>query len=227
MSINDFIILEDNTESERYKQFLKDKERYKELMLPFLESNKLNNPFTRLTAEELTTVTTSYYSQLEEADKLIFSAYYDNFLMQYIAKFTAPIEKGYEAFKTMLQSVRDKSLWNVDKVHPLFGFESNMSFHRYVMEHFKQHNSLYTQFLLSYVFWTMESVLYSKGTLYLKYCFDNYPELKLPAQVKAKKEIQKPYKLEQYNSEFEKALETWNSKNPLLKKTFKPLDALR
>ena len=124
MSINDFIILEDNTESERYKQFLKDKERYKELMLPFLESNKLNNPYTRLTAEELTTVTTSYYSQLEEADKLIFSAYYDNFLMQYIAKFTAPIEKGYEAFKTMLQSVRDKSLWNVDKVHPLFGFES-------------------------------------------------------------------------------------------------------
>ena len=96
MSEDSFIILDEDVNSKRYKQFLSDKKRYKALMLTFLENTKLNNRYTRLTALELKNKTLEYYTLLSESDKQIFSTYYDNFLMQYIAKFTAPIENDFE-----------------------------------------------------------------------------------------------------------------------------------
>ena len=44
MSDDSFIILDEDVNSKRYKQFLSDKKRYKALMLTFLENTKLNHP---------------------------------------------------------------------------------------------------------------------------------------------------------------------------------------
>ena len=223
MSENDFIILEEDSfeDSELYKQFLRDKKRYKELMFPFLESNKLNNPYTRLTAEELTTVTTSYYSQLNEADKLIFSTYYDNFLMQYIAKFTAPIEMGYEAFKIMLHSVRNKTFWNVEPTHPVFGTESNERFFNYVMGCFKEDKRCYKQKTLSYVYRVMFKTI-PNGGMYIRYVNEHYGKDLKPIKEKliGLTRIQEEKVVDEYNQVFKKAQSKWNDENPLYQKNF-------
>ena len=227
MSDDSFIILDEDVNSKRYKQFLSDKKRYKALMLTFLENTKLNNRYTRLTALELKNKTLEYYTLLSESDKQIFSTYYDNFLMQYIAKFTAPIESDFEEFKTILESVRNNTFWDkIDAKNELFETNSNEEFFNYVMQYFKDDKTLYKQRTLSYMYWRMKGIFYGKSALFIRYVNETYNDLKPLKKVLAKTVIESEYIIEQRNVLFNKAMKNWNEENPLFKKHFDPIDCV-
>lgn len=227
MSEDSFIILDEDVNSKRYKQFLSDKKRYKALMLTFLENTKLNNRYTRLTALELKNKTLEYYTSLSASDKQIFSTYYDNFLMQYIAKFTAPIESDFEEFKTMLDSVRNNTFWDkIGAKNVLFDTDSNEDFFNYVMQYFKDDKILYKQRTLSYMYWRMKSIFYGKNALFMTYVNETYNDLAPLKKVLSLSVIEKEPVIEQRNVLFNKAMKNWNEENPLFKKKFKPIDCV-
>ena len=221
LSEYDFIILEEDSfkDSERYKQFLSDKKRYKELMIPFLQNTQLSNPYGHIPTEELKSNTIEYYASLNDDDKRIFSTYYDNFLMQYIAKFTAPIEKDFEAFKTMLHSVRDKTFWNIEPPHPVFGTISNERFFNYVMGCFKDDVRCYKQQTLSYMYWVMMKVIHRP--MYIRYVNEHYAiDLNPIEKIKGRPQIEGAKVVDEYNQVFKKAQSKWNDENPLYQKNF-------
>lgn len=225
MSDDSFIILDEDVNSKRYKQFLSDKKRYKALMLTFLENTKLNNRYTRLTALELKNKTLEYYTLLSESDKQIFSTYYDNFLMQYIAKFTAPIESDFEEFKTILESVRNNTFWDkIDAKNELFETNSNEEFFNYVMQYFKGDIILYKKVVFSYMFQRMLRVFSGKTALYMLYINEHYNDFTPLTKILSASKINKGYdRLDSRNFLFNKAMKNWNEENPLFKKKFKPI----
>lgn len=225
MSDDSFIILDEDVNSKRYKQFLSDKKRYKALMLTFLENTKLNNRYTRLTALKLKNKTLEYYTLLSESDKQIFSTYYDNFLMQYIAKFTAPIENDFEEFKTILESVRNNTFWDkIDAKNELFETNSNEEFFNYVMQYFKGDIILYKKVVFSYMFQRMLRVFSGKTALYMLYINEHYNDFTPLTKILSASKINKGYdRLDARNFLFNKAMKNWNEENPLFKKNFKPI----
>tara|TARA_R100000951_G_scaffold105413_1_gene99195 strand:+ start:44 stop:733 length:690 start_codon:yes stop_codon:yes gene_type:complete len=225
MSDDSFIILDEDVNSKRYKQFLSDKKRYKALMLTFLENTKLNNRYTRLTALELKNKTLEYYTLLSESDKQIFSTYYDNFLMQYIAKFTAPIEIDFEEFKTILESVRNNTFWDkIDAKNELFETNSNEEFFNYVMKYFKDDIILYKKVVFSYMFQRMLRIFSGKTALYMLYINEHYNDFTPLTKILSASKINKGYdRLDARNFLFNKAMKNWNEENPLFKKKFKPI----
>jgi hypothetical protein len=225
MSDDSFIILDEDVNSKRYKQFLSDKKRYKALMLTFLENTKLNNRYTRLTALELKNKTLEYYTLLSESDKQIFSTYYDNFLMQYIAKFTAPIESDFEEFKTILESVRNNTFWDkIDAKNELFETNSNEDFFNYVMQYFKDDIILYKKVVFSYMYQRMLIVFNGKSALYMRYINEHYNDFSPLTKILSASKINKGYdRLDARNFIFNKAMKNWNEENPLFKKNFKPI----
>ena len=225
MSDDSFIILDEDVNSKRYKQFLSDKKRYKALMLTFLENTKLNNRYTRLTALELKNKTLEYYTLLSESDKQIFSTYYDNFLMQYIAKFTAPIESDFEEFKTILESVRNNTFWDkIDAKNELFETNSNEEFFNYVMQYFKDDIILYKKVVFSYMFQRMLRIFSGKTALYMLYINEHYNDFTPLTKILSASKINKGYdRLDARNFLFNKAMKNWNEENPLFKKKFKPI----
>ena len=226
MSDDSFIILDEDVNSKRYKQFLSDKKRYKALMLTFLENTKLNNRYTRLTALELKNKTLEYYTLLSESDKQIFSTYYDNFLMQYIAKFTAPIESDFEEFKTILESVRNNTFWDkIDAKNELFETNSNEEFFNYVMQYFKGDIILYKKVVFSYMFQRMLRIFSGKTALYMLYINEHYNDFSPLTKILSASKINKGYdRLNARNFIFNKAMKNWNEENPLFKKNFEPID---
>ena len=228
MSDDSFIILDEDVNSKRYKQFLSDKKRYKALMLTFLENTKLNNRYTRLTALELKNKTLEYYTLLSESDKQIFSTYYDNFLMQYIAKFTAPIESDFEEFKTILESVRNNTFWDkIDAKNELFETNSNEEFFNYVMQYFKDDIILYKKVVFSYMFQRMLRIFSGKTALYMLYINEHYNDFTPLTKILSASKINKGYdRLDARNFLFNKAMKNWNEENPLFKKHFDPIDCV-
>ena len=226
MSDDSFIILDEDVNSKRYKQFLSDKKRYKALMLTFLENTKLNNRYTRLTALELKNKTLEYYTLLSESDKQIFSTYYDNFLMQYIAKFTAPIESDFEEFKTILESVRNNTFWDkIDAKNELFETNSNEEFFNYVMQYFKGDIILYKKVVFSYMFQRMLRIFSGKTALYMLYINEHYNDFSPLTKILSASKINKGYdRLNARNFIFNIAMKNWNEENPLFKKNFEPID---
>jgi|TARA_R110000772_G_scaffold258740_1_gene376075 hypothetical protein len=228
MSDDSFIILDEDVNSKRYKQFLSDKKRYKALMLTFLENTKLNNRYTRLTALELKNKTLEYYTLLSESDKQIFSTYYDNFLMQYIAKFTAPIESDFEEFKTILESVRNNTFWDkIDAKNELFETNSNEEFFNYVMQYFKGDIILYKKVVFSYMFQRMLRIFSGKTALYMLYINEHYNDFSPLTKILSASKINKGYdRLNARNFIFNKAMKNWNEENPLFKKNFEPINCV-
>jgi hypothetical protein len=227
MSDDSFIILDEDLNSERNKQFLSDKRRYRILMLTFLENTNLNNRYTHLTSLELKHKTLEYYTSLNASDKLIFSTYYDNFLMQYIAKFTDPIEQDFEEFKTMLHCVRNNTFWDkIDAKNELFIIDSNEEFFNYMMQYFKEDKVLYKKVVFSYIFQRMDKIFYGKGALYIRYINDHYNDFTPLTKILSLSKVNKGYdQLEGRNFLFNKAMKNWNKENPLFKKNFNPIDA--
>lgn len=228
MSDDSFIILDEDVNSKRYKQFLSDKKRYKALMLTFLENTKLNNRYTRLTALELKNKTLEYYTLLSESDKQIFSTYYDNFLMQYIAKFTAPIESDFEEFKTILESVRNNTFWDkIDAKNELFETNSNEEFFNYVMQYFKGDIILYKKVVFSYMFQRMLRIFSGKTALYMLYINEHYNDFSPLTKILSASKINKGYdRLNARNFIFNIAMKNWNEENPLFKKNFEPINCV-
>lgn len=228
MSEDSFIILDEDVNSKRSKQFLSDKKRYKALMLKFLENTKLNNRYTHLTFSEFKNKTLEYYSSLSVSDKLIFSTYFDNFLMQYIAKFTAPIEDDFEEFRTMLKSVRNNTFWDkIDAKNELFETNSNEEFFNYVMQYFKDDKILYKKVVFSYMFQRMFKIFYGKSALYMRYINEHYNDFSPLTKILSASKINKGYdRLNARNFIFNKAMKNWNEENQVFKKNFEPINFL-
>jgi hypothetical protein len=225
MSIEEFIIFEESQYKgkEKYLNYLKEKTQYRDLMIKFLKSTKLNYSFTRLNSKELKTETLKYFTSLNMDEKLVFSKYFDNFLMQYISKKSMPLDKDFDDFKNFLISVNDNTFWEIENKNRLFKTVSNKDFFDYVMLFFKNERVMYNQRTLSYVYWRMERVFYGKNGLYIRYVNENYKDLKPLKKVLSRSVIQSQYILEQRNVLFNKAMKSWNEKNQCFQKNFEPL----
>lgn len=132
--------------------------------------------------------------------------------------------KNYGEFhKTLF----DKSFWKVEpKTNVLFDTDSNEDFFNYVMQYFKDDKILYKQRSLSYMYWRMKSIFYSKNALFIRYVNETYNDLKPLKKVLSLSVIEKEPVIEQRNVLFNKAMKNWNEENQVFKKHFDPIDCV-
>ena len=112
------------------------------------------------------------------------------------------IEENYsEFYKTLF----NKSFWKVEpKTNVLFDTDSNEDFFNYVMQYFKDDKILYKQRSLSYMYWRMKSIFYSKNALFIRYVNETYNDLKPLKKVLSLSVIEKEPVIEQRNVLFNK-----------------------
>jgi len=134
------------------------------------------------------------------------------------------IEENYsEFYKTLF----NKSFWKVEpKTNVLFDTDSNEDFFNYVMQYFKDDKILYKQRSLSYMYWRMKSIFYSKNALFIRYVNETYNDLKPLKKVLSLSVIEKEPVIEQRNVLFNKAMKNWNEENQVFKKHFDPIDCV-
>lgn len=212
----------------RFKQtptilsYVKRYERFKELLSEYFEETNLPK---YLPPEELRKVTIHYYENLTDSDKVLFSdMYYSFFLKEYVESKTDPFETDFDDFKAILVEVDTNVFWGDNMKDPLFETESNEDFFNYVMQYFKDDNMLYKQRTLSYMYWRMHRVFYSKNALFINYVNENYKDLSPLNKIVAKSVIQKERIIEKRNVLFNKAMKNWNEENQVFKKNFEPID---
>ena len=94
------------------------------------------------------------------------------------------------------------------------------------MQYFKDDKILYKQRSLSYMYWRMKSIFYSKNALFIRYVNETYNDLKPLKKVLSLSVIEKEPVIEQRNVLFNKAMKNWNEENQVFKKHFDPIDCV-